>query len=106
MQQQVQARSQQMGVNAQENKNDVNVVFNQRSLITDPSLFGLPGAVQPKSNILNPVMNQGGIALPLKGWPLATIDHFRSSLVQQRKKSLMKSPQQLHQFQLLSTQTR
>ena len=74
--QQVQARSQQMGINAQENKNDVNVVLNQRSLITDPSLLGLPGAVQPKSNILNPGMNQRGCALPLKGWPLAVIDQF------------------------------
>jgi hypothetical protein len=55
-----------MGVNAQENKNDVNVVLNQRSLITDPSLFGLPGSVQPKSNILNPGMNQGGMAYHLK----------------------------------------
>jgi hypothetical protein len=55
-----------MGVNAQENKNDVNEVLNQRSFITDPSLFGLPGAVQPKSNILNPGMNQGGMAYHLK----------------------------------------
>jgi len=101
--QQVQARSQQMGVNTQEIKNDVNVVLNQRSPITDPSIFGVPGAVQPKSNLLNPGMNQGVGALPLKGWPLA-VDQLRPSLVQQGQKSFMQSPQQLHQFHLLSTQ--
>jgi len=28
--------------------------LNQKSPITDPSIFGMPGAVQPKSNLLNP----------------------------------------------------
>lgn len=100
--QQVQARSQHMGVNTQEIKNEANVVLNQRSPITDPSLFGVPGAVQPKSNLLNPGMNQGVGALALKGWPLA-VDQLRPSLVQQGHKSFMQSPQQL-QFQLLSPQ--
>eukprot|EP01018_Ginkgo_biloba_P009921 Gb_06853 [translate_table: standard] len=102
--QQVQARSQQMSGNPQEMKNDVNVVLNQRSPVTDPSLFGVPGVVHPKSNILNPGMNQGVSALPLKGWPLTGIEQLRPSLVQQGHKSLLQSPQQFQQFQLLTPQ--
>lgn len=73
----------------------------QGSLVIDSSMFG---AMHPKSNLANTGLNS---TVPLNGWPmtgpLTGMDQLHPSLLQGQK-SFLPTPQQCHQFQLLSPQ--
>ncbi|KAG1335520.1 transcriptional corepressor LEUNIG [Cocos nucifera] len=88
--QQVQGRNPQPPGSTQDIKTEMNQVLTPRGAGSDGSLIGVPGP------------NQGGSNLTLKGWPLTGLDQLRSGILQQ--KSLMQSPQPLHQLQLLTPQ--
>eukprot|EP00252_Welwitschia_mirabilis_P005203 TRINITY_DN1568_c0_g6_i2.p1 TRINITY_DN1568_c0_g6~~TRINITY_DN1568_c0_g6_i2.p1 ORF type:complete len:882 (-),score=202.48 TRINITY_DN1568_c0_g6_i2:799-3444(-) len=103
--QQVQGRNQQLPVATQEIKTEMNTVLGQRSGTSDASLFGVPGGVHSKPNLLSTGPAQGGNNPPLRGWPLTAVqglDQLRPSLLQPQK-SFIQSPTP-YQLQMLGPQ--
>ncbi|XP_077210996.1 transcriptional corepressor LEUNIG_HOMOLOG-like [Tasmannia lanceolata] len=99
MQQEVRTRSQHCG----DSKRGINLVG---SLPPEPMLNGVPGprVMLPSSGLSEAGLNKGVNPLPLNGWPLTANDQIFSSSGQQTLKSLLHTPDQLKQFQLLTPQ--
>ncbi|XP_059660269.1 transcriptional corepressor LEUNIG_HOMOLOG-like [Cornus florida] len=82
-------------------KGEVNLGATHKSLPMDPSSVYGQAALQSKSGLGGPGLNQGVPGLPLKGWPLTGIDQLRPGLGLQVQKG---NVQTQNQFLLASQQ--